>query len=84
MSDVSAELHDTLLYLDGVTVTFADQSGTEISSVHGSALVGADGIHSTVREALHPDEGPPRWNGTMLWRGATDWPAFLTGGGPPV
>ena len=42
-------------------------------------MIGADGIHSTVRAALVPGEGPPRWNGTMLWRGATDWPVFLTG-----
>ena len=64
---------------DGVTVAFTDQSGAELEPVRGSALIGADGIHSVVREALHPDEGPPRWNGTMLWRGATQWPAFLTG-----
>ncbi|MFL5326506.1 MAG: FAD-dependent monooxygenase, partial [Microvirga sp.] len=42
-------------------------------------LVGADGIHSSVRAALVPNEGPPCWNGLMLWRGATEWPAFLTG-----
>src|SRR5262249_56565005 len=42
-------------------------------------LIGADGIHSTVREALFPDEGPARWNGAMLWRGAVEWPRFLTG-----
>jgi hypothetical protein len=42
-------------------------------------LIGADGIHSVVRDKLFPDEGPPRWNGLMLWRGAIDWPAFLTG-----
>ena len=42
-------------------------------------LIGADGIHSLVRDKLFPDEGPPRWNGLMLWRGAIDWPAFLTG-----
>ncbi len=30
-------------------------------------------------EMLFPDEGPPCWNGLMLWRGARDWPAFLTG-----
>jgi 2-polyprenyl-6-methoxyphenol hydroxylase-like FAD-dependent oxidoreductase/quercetin dioxygenase-like cupin family protein len=64
---------------NGVTVIFGESPGTETESVQGSALIGADGIHSRVREALHPDEGPPRWNGTMLWRGATDWPAFLTG-----
>src|SRR5437660_893145 len=43
------------------------------------ALIGADGIHSLVREKLYPHEGPARWNGIMLWRGAIDWPVFLTG-----
>jgi 5-methylphenazine-1-carboxylate 1-monooxygenase len=28
---------------------------------------------------LFPGEGPPSWNGIMLWRGAMEWPAFLTG-----
>jgi 2-polyprenyl-6-methoxyphenol hydroxylase-like FAD-dependent oxidoreductase/quercetin dioxygenase-like cupin family protein len=64
---------------DGVTVHFTDHDGNAIETVRGSALIGADGIHSTVRAALVPDEGPPRWNGTMLWRGATQWPVFLTG-----
>src|ERR1700720_1941839 len=41
--------------------------------------LGPDGIHSQVRETLFPDEGPPCWNGLMLWRGARDWPVFLTG-----
>src|SRR5262249_14852103 len=45
----------------------------------GDVLVGADGIHSLVRDTLYPGEGPARWNGAMLWRGAIDWPAFLTG-----
>ena len=22
------------------------------------------------------NEGPPRWNGVMMWRGATEWPQF--------
>src|SRR5262249_17106837 len=64
---------------EGVTAQFADGSGTIVETVTGAALIGADGIHSTVRSALVPGEGPPRWNGTMLWRGATDWPVFLTG-----
>ena len=42
-------------------------------------LIGADGIHSFVRETLFPNEGPACWNGLMLWRGALDWPQFLTG-----
>ena len=32
-----------------------------------------------MRETLFPNEGPAAWNGIMLWRGATDWPAFMTG-----
>jgi 2-polyprenyl-6-methoxyphenol hydroxylase-like FAD-dependent oxidoreductase len=50
-----------------------------VETAHGEALIAADGIHSIVRAAFFPDEGPPRWNGTMLWRGAVDWPVFLTG-----
>ena len=47
--------------------------------MRGDVLIGADGIHSYVRETLYPNEGPARWNGSMLWRGALDWPQFLTG-----
>jgi 2-polyprenyl-6-methoxyphenol hydroxylase-like FAD-dependent oxidoreductase/quercetin dioxygenase-like cupin family protein len=64
---------------DGVVAEFVDASGAPVETVRAQALIGADGIHSTVRAALTPGEGPPRWNGTMLWRGATDWPPFLTG-----
>src|SRR6476659_8716931 len=63
----------------GVRAQFADGSGATVETVEGDALIGADGIDSTVRAAMEPGEGPPRWNGTMLWRGATDWPMFLTG-----
>ncbi len=35
-------------------------------------LIGADGIHSAVRAKLYPDEGPPIWNGRILWRGVTE------------
>jgi 2-polyprenyl-6-methoxyphenol hydroxylase-like FAD-dependent oxidoreductase len=62
-----------------VTAYFFDRNGSHHYSVHGDVLIGADGIHSYVRDALYPDEGPARWNGSMLWRGAIDWPKFLTG-----
>ena len=64
---------------DGVTAQFADRDGHLIGSARGDVLLAADGIHSAVRATLFPEEGPPRWNGVMMWRGATDWPQFLTG-----
>jgi 2-polyprenyl-6-methoxyphenol hydroxylase-like FAD-dependent oxidoreductase len=63
----------------GVTAYFFDRNGLHRHTARGDVLIGADGIHSLVREKLFPDEGPPSWNGLMLWRGAIDWPAFLTG-----
>jgi 2-polyprenyl-6-methoxyphenol hydroxylase-like FAD-dependent oxidoreductase len=63
----------------GVSAWFFDRTGRRTAQARGEVLVGADGIHSAVRAALVPNEGPPRWNGLMLWRGARDWPAFLDG-----
>lgn len=57
-----------------VTANFADGS-----SLRGSALIGADGIHSMLRQAMHPDDGGIRWNGIQMWRGAIEWPCYETG-----
>src|SRR5271154_4073184 len=63
----------------GVTAYFFDRRGCHRATARGDVLVGADGIHSAVRATLYPNEGPARWNGALLWRGAIDWPKFLTG-----
>jgi 5-methylphenazine-1-carboxylate 1-monooxygenase len=64
---------------NGITAYFFGRDGAHRATVRGDVLIGADGIHSHVRASLFPGEGPPRWQGQMLWRGALDWPAFLTG-----
>jgi 5-methylphenazine-1-carboxylate 1-monooxygenase len=63
----------------GVTARFAAPAGATLPPRHGDLLIGADGIHSAVRAQLHPGEGPPKWNGHMLWRGAVETEPFLTG-----
>lgn len=42
-------------------------------------VVAADGINSVVRANRFPDEGPPQWNGQILWRAVSRVPPFLTG-----
>jgi 2-polyprenyl-6-methoxyphenol hydroxylase-like FAD-dependent oxidoreductase len=52
---------------------------TPVGRVEADLLVGCDGIHSTVRRALYPEEGPPTWNGVVMWRGITLDKPFLSG-----
>lgn len=64
----------------GVSASFIDKAtGKDAGTYNGSLLIAADGIHSAVRAKLYPDEGPPIWNGRILWRGVTESDAFLSG-----
>jgi 2-polyprenyl-6-methoxyphenol hydroxylase-like FAD-dependent oxidoreductase len=64
----------------GVRANFIDRAtGRSAGSHDGTILIAADGIHSAVRERLYPQEGPPIWNGRILWRGITRSQAFLSG-----
>ena len=62
---------------DGVTAALSTDEG-EVT-LTGDVLIGADGIHSTVRRHYHGDEGAPSWNGILMWRGAAMWPRFADG-----
>ncbi len=64
---------------DGVTAHFVDRDGKPVGDDSADILVGADGIHSTVRATFYPNEGPPRWQGVMMWRGVSEGTPFLTG-----
>jgi 2-polyprenyl-6-methoxyphenol hydroxylase-like FAD-dependent oxidoreductase len=64
----------------GVAVRFVERkSGAPRGTETGSLLIGADGIHSSLRRRLYPDEGPPIWNGAILWRGTARAKPYLTG-----
>ena len=64
----------------GIRAHFVDRrTGASLGSADGSLLIAADGIHSSARQALYPREGPPIWNGAILWRGVTRARPFLTG-----
>src|SRR5215472_10305532 len=62
-----------------VTAIFEKGRTAERSEAVADGLIGADGIHSRVRGIFYPDEGPPRWSGVTLWRGATTWPVYEDG-----
>ncbi len=64
----------------GVTAHFTDtRSGDAGHTARGDVLVCADGIHSVARHHFYPDEGAPKWNGMMMWRGATESEPWLDG-----
>ena len=43
------------------------------------AVIACDGIHSAARAQRYPDEGRPRWNGALLWRGLAEIEPVLDG-----
>lgn len=42
-------------------------------------LIGADGVHSSIRAHMYPEEGAPVWGGAIMWPGTTVARPFLTG-----
>jgi 2-polyprenyl-6-methoxyphenol hydroxylase-like FAD-dependent oxidoreductase len=72
---VDLDSHD-----DHAVAHFASRRGGTVErSVRGSIIVAADGIHSAARAKRYPDEGMPRWNSALLWRGLATAPPVLDG-----
>ena len=86
-ADIGADRIHTGCHLDrfdetpsGIEATFVDRrSGAVTATAHGSMLVACDGIHSVARRHFYPDEGMPKWNGSLLWRGLADGPSVFDG-----
>jgi salicylate hydroxylase len=53
---------------DASGVTLQLESGTASRTVQGDALIGADGVHSVIRQGLFGADEPER-TGLMAWRG---------------
>src|SRR6187399_3222397 len=62
-----------------VRARFRDRQAGQDRVIDGRLLVACDGIHSAARRALYPDEGPPRWNGAVMWRGVAECAPVLDG-----
>jgi 2-polyprenyl-6-methoxyphenol hydroxylase-like FAD-dependent oxidoreductase len=69
----------------GQRLTGFEQRGAKVrvhfgaNAVETDVLIGADGIHSAVRAQFYPDEGPPKWQGILMWRGVTVGKPYLGG-----
>jgi 5-methylphenazine-1-carboxylate 1-monooxygenase len=61
-----------------VTATFATPAGATVQT-QADLLIGADGIHSMLRQQRYPNEGVPPYGGRILWRAISRAKPFLTG-----
>ncbi|WP_422741893.1 FAD-dependent monooxygenase [Micromonospora sp. WMMD754] len=62
--DVDADAPSVTCRVDGTTEVLA-----------ADLVVGADGLHSTLRRRLWPELPPPAYSGSTAWRAAIAWPA---------
>ncbi len=65
--------------ITGTPVTGFEQGQHRVAVLFGNGgsaeadlLIGAEGLRSKIRAQLHPDEGPLRYEGTMMFRGAVE------------
>ncbi len=77
-SEIGTETNNEIGDGPGVEVEVENGDGTR-TTMTGSVLIGADGIHSAVRAQMHPEEGEPLWSGHLMWRATTQAPPFLDG-----
>lgn len=54
----------------GVVALLKSRNG-KCSEAEGSLLIAADGLHSAVRQQMHPGQPPIQWGGAIMWRGVT-------------
>lgn len=67
------------LVADKVVSTFERRADNTEIQIESDVLVGADGIHSSVRKFLYPTGDEPRFSGRMLWRAVTEGEPYMDG-----
>ncbi|MEP7201555.1 MAG: flavin-dependent oxidoreductase [Ilumatobacteraceae bacterium] len=80
LADIGADRIHTGCHLDRIVeatdhveAAFVDRrTGAVAATAKGSMLIACDGIHSVARRHFYPDEGMPKWNGALLWRGLAE------------
>jgi 5-methylphenazine-1-carboxylate 1-monooxygenase len=73
----NARLRDFSQRDASVRASFGD--GEASFDITCDLLIAADGIHSVARRQFYPNEGLPKWNGVIMWRGTTRAKSFLSG-----
>jgi 2-polyprenyl-6-methoxyphenol hydroxylase-like FAD-dependent oxidoreductase len=63
----------------GVAARFRRRRGRGEVRRAADVLIGCDGIHSAVQRQLYPHGAGLKWNGVLMWRGATMAKGFLDG-----
>lgn len=64
---------------DSILVQVINPATGAVEKIKANTLIGADGLHSTVRAQLYPDQTTLRWSGVQMWRGMTEIGSFLDG-----
>jgi 2-polyprenyl-6-methoxyphenol hydroxylase and related FAD-dependent oxidoreductases len=62
----------------GVTALLQNRDGERWETA-GRLLIAADGLHSAVRQQMHPAQPPIHWGGAIMWRGVTRAKPIRTG-----
>jgi len=63
---------------DGVTAQVERRDGQR-HEVAGSLLIACDGLHSSIRAQMYPQQPPIQWGGAIMWRGTTPGVPIRTG-----
>lgn len=64
---------------DGSVTAVIERADGTATEARGALLFGADGIHSSIRVAMHPGQPPIHWGGTIMWRGTARGVPIRTG-----